>query len=44
MTLDALARMRLVARRRDAIMRIEHASSELRDLAALAGLDEILFG
>jgi hypothetical protein len=39
---DALARLHLNARRLGLDLRIRHASSELEQLIALAGLDEVL--
>jgi hypothetical protein len=40
--LDALARLQLNARRLGLELRLSHASSELRELIAFAGLDEVL--
>ena len=41
-TVDALARLQLVARRQNCRIRLCHASAELRDLVAFMGLDEVL--
>lgn len=41
-TLDALARIQLIARRHHIEVRVENASEELRDLAAFAGLEDVL--
>lgn len=41
-TLDALARLQLVARRHDCSVRLRCASPELLDLIAFAGLAEVL--
>jgi ABC-type transporter Mla MlaB component len=41
-TVDALARLRLAAKRNDCQVRLQHASSELRALAALMGLQDVL--
>jgi ABC-type transporter Mla MlaB component len=41
-TVDALARLQLAARRRGCQVRLRHASSELRDLLALMGLTDVL--
>ena len=41
-TVDALARLALTARRLGCRVRLEHASSELRALLALAGLAEVV--
>jgi STAS domain len=41
-TIDALARLELTARRRGKTLRLRNASTELRELIALAGLDEVL--
>jgi ABC-type transporter Mla MlaB component len=41
-TLDALARMQLAARRSGRHMRVRHACDELRDLVTLTGLSEVL--
>jgi hypothetical protein len=41
-TIDALARMQLGARRVAHEIRLRNASSELRQLLAFAGLDEVL--
>lgn len=43
LTLDALARIRLVALRHGLVVHLEHPSDDLRELAALAGLDGVLF-
>ncbi len=40
--LDALARLQLNARRLGLQIRLRNASSELRDLIAFAGLDQVL--
>ena len=40
--LDALARLQLAARRRGCLVRLRHASDELRGLLALAGLRDVL--
>jgi STAS domain len=44
LTLDALARIRLVARRHGLVVHLEHPSQDLLELASLAGLDDMLFG
>jgi STAS domain len=44
LSLDALARIRLVARRHGLVVYLEHPSQELLELATLAGLDDVLFG
>lgn len=41
-TVDALARMQLAARRQSCRIQLRHASDELRDLVALMGLDDVL--
>ena len=41
-TVDALARLQLAARRHACRVRLRHASDELRDLVAFMGLDEVL--
>ena len=41
-TVDALARLQLAARRQQCRIRLRNASDELRDLIAFMGLDEIL--
>jgi ABC-type transporter Mla MlaB component len=41
-TVDALARLHLVARRRDCRIQLLHASEELRDLVAFMGLTAVL--
>jgi anti-anti-sigma regulatory factor len=41
-TLDALARIQLAARRAGLELRLRQASDELREVIALAGLDEAL--
>jgi hypothetical protein len=41
-TLDALARLRLAARRVGLELRLCHASGELRELVAFAGLEDVL--
>jgi hypothetical protein len=41
-TIDALARLRLEARRLGLELRLRHASVELRELVALAGLEDVL--
>jgi ABC-type transporter Mla MlaB component len=43
-TVDALARLQLLARRRRCQIQLRNASSELRDLIAFMGLDGILPG
>jgi ABC-type transporter Mla MlaB component len=43
-SLDALARLALVARRRGARVRLEGATRELRELVDLAGLGDVLGG
>ena len=41
-TIDALARLQLAARRHGCRVRLRHASSELRDLVAFMGLADVL--
>ena len=41
-TVDALARLQLVARRHDCQVRLRGASDELRELLAFMGLDAVL--
>ncbi len=41
-TVDALARLQLAARRRGCRVVLRHASGELRELVALMGLDDVL--
>jgi ABC-type transporter Mla MlaB component len=41
-TVDALARLQLAARRRGCQVRLQHASSELVELVAFMGLDAVL--
>lgn len=41
-TVDALARLQLAARRRGCRVRLRHASSELRELVAFMGLTDVL--
>jgi ABC-type transporter Mla MlaB component len=41
-TIDALARLQLGARRHGCRVRLRNASSELRELVAFMGLDEVL--
>jgi ABC-type transporter Mla MlaB component len=41
-TVDALARLQLAARRKHCRIRLRNASKELRDLIAFMGLEEIL--
>jgi ABC-type transporter Mla MlaB component len=43
-TVDALARLELAARRHGCRIRLEHTSAELRDLIAFVGLDDVLSG
>ena len=43
-TVDALARLQLAARRRRCTVRLENASGELLDLVALMGLADVLPG
>jgi ABC-type transporter Mla MlaB component len=41
-TVDALARLQLAARRHGCQVRLRHASSELRELVAFMGLPDVL--
>jgi ABC-type transporter Mla MlaB component len=41
-TVDALARLQLAARRHGCRVRLRHASNELRDLVAFMGLEDVL--
>ncbi len=41
-TVDALARLQVAARRRGCEVRLRHASPELRELVALMGLESVL--
>lgn len=41
-TVDALARLQLAARRQRCLIRLQGASDELRDLVAFMGLDDVL--
>ena len=41
-TVDALARLQLAARRRGCRVRLRHASDELRELVAFMGLTDVL--
>lgn len=41
-TVDALARLQLAARRHGATIRLRHASTALRELVALMGLSDVL--
>ena len=41
-TVDALARLQLAARRHGCQVRLRHASSELRELVAFMGLSDVL--
>jgi len=41
-TVDALARLQLAARRHDCQIRLRHASRELRDLVVFMGLRDVL--
>ena|SRR5580765_6659232 len=41
-TVDALARLQLAARRRGSVVHLRNASPELRDLVALLGLEDVL--
>jgi hypothetical protein len=41
-SVDALARLQLAARRHRCRIELRHASTELRDLIAFMGLDEVL--
>ncbi len=43
-TVDALARLQLEARRQGCQIRLQHASSELRELLAFMGLLDVLIG
>ena len=43
-TVDALARLQLAARRLGCRVRLENASAELRELIAFMGLDDVLAG
>jgi ABC-type transporter Mla MlaB component len=43
-TVDALARLQLAARRRGCRIQLLHASDELRDLVAFMGLEDVLPG
>jgi len=43
-TVDALARLQLAARRQHCRLRLRNASEELRDLIAFMGLEDILQG
>ena len=43
-SLDALARVQLTARRCGCRVRLRHASEELRQLIAFIGLDEVMLG
>jgi ABC-type transporter Mla MlaB component len=43
-TVDALARLQLAARRHGCRVRLEHASDELRELVAFMGLADVLPG
>ena len=43
-TVDALARLQLAARRHGCKVRLRHASSELLDLVAFMGLSDVLTG
>ena len=43
-TVDALARLQLAARRHGCQVRLRHASSELRELVAFMGLPDVLPG
>ena len=43
-TVDALARLQLAARRHGCRIQLEHASAELRDLIAFMGLEDVLPG
>ena len=40
-TVDALARLQLAARRRGCRVRLRHASDELRELVAFMGLEDV---
>jgi ABC-type transporter Mla MlaB component len=41
-TVDALARLQLVARRRNCRIQLHQASEQLRDLVAFMGLEQVL--
>ncbi len=41
-TVDALARLQLAARRQGCRIKLQHASDELRDLVAFMGLEDVL--
>ena len=41
-SVDALARLQLAARRHDCRIELRHASPELRDLIAFMGLDDVI--
>ena len=41
-TVDALARLQLTARRQGHVIRFRHAGRELRDLLSLAGLGDVV--
>lgn len=41
-TIDALARLQLAARRNDCLVRLRHASDELLELVAFTGLRDVL--
>lgn len=41
-TVDALARLQLAARRQSCQIQLRHASEELRDLVAFMGLEDVL--
>jgi ABC-type transporter Mla MlaB component len=43
-TVEALARLRLTVGRRGASLRLRGVTSDLRELIALAGLDQVLVG
>jgi len=43
-TVDALARLQLVARRNDCVVVLRNAGSDLRELVALMGLTDVLPG
>jgi len=43
-SVDALARLQLAARRHRCRVELRHASAELRDLIAFMGLDDVLVG
>ena len=42
MTIDALARLQLAARRHDCQVQLRHASRELRELVDFVGLTDVL--